>query len=178
MYKIILTFIKNRYNIIHIELLGIEGGDLVKLSTKGRYGLRALVDLTVQYDGSCVPLYNIARRQNVSVNYLEQVFGSLRKAGIVKSIKGSQGGYSLVKDPSEVTVGEVLEAIEGELLLAEEEISEDAPPSVQNMQRCIQTKVWNKMNESIQEVIHHITLQELAQEYKEKNATESIMYYI
>lgn len=150
----------------------------MKLSTKSRYGLRALVDLIVHYEGDCMPLYNIATRQEVSVNYLEQVFGSLRKAGIVKSIKGSQGGYSLVKEPNEITVGEVLKAIEGEILLVEEEINTDTSLAVQNMQRCIQEKVWNKMNESVQEVMNHITLEELAKEYREKNTIEPIMYYI
>ena len=85
----------------------------MKVSTKGRYGLRALVDLTVSTIDAPVPLADIAGRQNISLNYLEQVFGQLRRAGIVRSIKGSGGGYRLAKDARQITVKEVLEALEG-----------------------------------------------------------------
>jgi Rrf2 family protein len=150
----------------------------VKLSTKGRYGLRALVDLIIHYEGDSVPLSTIATRQNISVNYLEQVFGSLRRAGMVRTIKGAQGGYNLMKDPKEITVGDVLRAIEGDIIVVEEEINETAPTSVQNMQKCIQNKVWDQMNKSIQNVINEITLDQLAKEYIEKNPKDPIMYYI
>ena len=150
----------------------------MKLSTKGRYGLRALVDLVIHYEGESVPVSTIATRQNISVNYLEQVYGSLRRAGIVRTIKGAQGGYNLLKDPKEITVADVLQAIEGDLVVVEEEVNESAPLAVKNMQKCIQNRVWDQMNESIQKVTREITLDQLATEYLEKNPKEPIMYYI
>ena len=86
----------------------------MKISTKGRYGLRALVDMAANSGEEAVSLTLIAKRQNLSLNYLEQVFGILRKAGIVVSVKGAGGGYRLAKDAAGITVKEILEALEGE----------------------------------------------------------------
>ena len=85
----------------------------MKISTKGRYGLRALVDLAGHDNGEPIALASIAQRQKLSLNYLEQVFGTLRKAGIVVSVKGAGGGYKLARDAESITVKEVLEALEG-----------------------------------------------------------------
>jgi Rrf2 family protein len=87
----------------------------MKLSTKGRYGLRAMVDLAVHSSGEHVALYSIAERQNISENYLEQVFSILRKAGLVKSVKGAQGGYTLADKPSNISIGAILRVLEGDL---------------------------------------------------------------
>ena len=83
----------------------------MKLSMKSRYGLRALIDLSVNSKNEQVALGGIAERNNISPQYLEQVFASLRKAGIVKSIKGSQGGYFLNKPAEQITISEVIEAL-------------------------------------------------------------------
>ena len=95
----------------------------MKLSTKGRYGVKAMVDLAIHYGGSPVSIKSISQRQNISEYYLEQLFSSLRKAKLIKSIRGAQGGYILSKNPNEITVGEVLRALEGESLLID--INED-----------------------------------------------------
>ena len=91
----------------------------MKVSKKARYGLRALVDLAVHIQECPVPLVEIAKRQEMSLNYLEQVLGALRKAGIVKSMKGPKGGYSLDKEPKEITVEEILAAVEGKFCIVE-----------------------------------------------------------
>ena len=91
----------------------------MKVSKKSRYGLRALVDLAVHIQECPVPLVEIAKRQEMSLNYLEQVLGALRKAGIVKSMKGPKGGYSLDKEPKEITVEEILAAVEGKFCIVE-----------------------------------------------------------
>lgn len=85
----------------------------MKVSTRGRYGLRALVDMTIHSNNAPVSLVQVANRQKISLNYLEQVFGTLRKAGIVVSVKGAGGGYKLARDAESITVKEVLEALEG-----------------------------------------------------------------
>lgn len=149
----------------------------MKLSTKGRYGLRAMVDLAVHSNGDHVSLYSIAERQEISDNYLEQVFATLRKAGLVKSIKGAQGGYTLASDPSNIKVGVILRALEGSLSIIDEN-SETGNGNKNSIQYCLRLNVWDKINESINEVVDSITLEDLANEYKKMNDSFSLMYFI
>lgn len=146
----------------------------MKISTKGRYGLRAMVDLAVFSNGEHVPLSSIAERQMISVIYLEQVFSVLRKAGLVKSIKGSQGGYALADEPSKIYVGSILHALEGELSIIEFDDSE-----CRNLiQACLKEMVWDRMNECLNEMVDSITLEELANDYRRLNGLDAITYYI
>jgi Rrf2 family cysteine metabolism transcriptional repressor len=111
----------------------------MNISTKGRYGLRALIDLALCSTGEPIALYSIANRQGLSVNYLEQIFSMLRKEGIVKSIKGAQGGYILAEEAANIKVGDILRAIEGEIILVNETIDEaNADSSIKYLQLCIQ----------------------------------------
>lgn len=146
----------------------------MKISTKGRYGLRALLDLAVYSSGEHVPLSHIAERQNISENYLEQVFSALRKAGIINSVKGAQGGYVLAKQASDITVGTILRILEGELSVADEELSNEGV----TIQECIQVKVWDEINTRINEFVDSLTLQDLVQEYADMTAESALMYYI
>ena len=149
----------------------------MKLSTKGRYGLRAMVDLAVNSSGDYVSLCSIADRQNISENYLEQVFSILRKAGLVKSVKGAQGGYTLVDSPSNIKAGTILRALEGNLSVVDEE-TEDTPLSHKSIQACIKENVWDKMNESLKQVVDAITLEDLVNQYKKMNNNDIVMFYI
>ena len=97
----------------------------MNFSKKSRYGLRALIDLSVYSKESHVALAAIAERNSISPQYLEQVFASLRKAGIVKSIKGSQGGYFLSRPPQEITVSSIIEALEGDYRIEDEELPKE-----------------------------------------------------
>ena len=97
----------------------------MKLSMKSRYGLRALIDLAINSKTEQVALNSIAERNKISPQYLEQVFASLRKAGIVKSIKGSQGGYFLSRPPQEITVSSIIEALEGDYRIEDEELPKE-----------------------------------------------------
>lgn len=147
----------------------------MKLSTKGRYGLRALLDLAINSTGDHVSLYSIAERQNISENYLEQVFSTLRKSGLVKSVKGAQGGYILAVSPSKTKVGAILRALEGDLSIVEEMGGSSQDDALKN---CIKLNVWDKMNESLNQVVDSITLEDLVNEYKKLNSGDSVMYYI
>jgi Rrf2 family cysteine metabolism transcriptional repressor len=149
----------------------------MKLSTKGRYGLRAMVDLAVNSSGDHVSLYSIADRQGISENYLEQVFSMLRKAGLVKSVKGAQGGYILSETPSNTKVGTILRALEGNLSVVDEE-AEDKGAYGNTIQNCIKVNVWDKMNECLNQVVDSLTLEDLANEYRKMNGENSIMFYI
>lgn len=146
----------------------------MKISTKGRYGLRAMVDLAVSSVNEQVPLSTIAENQNISVSYLEQVFSTLRKAGLVKSIKGAQGGYIIGDDPGNITVGTVLRTLEGDLSVVDESNYEKND----SMQYCIKKNVWDNMNSCINNVVDSITLKDLADEYHRLNGSDSYMYYI
>lgn len=148
----------------------------MKISTKGRYGLRSMVDLAVYSSGEHVSLFSIAERQNISENYLEQVFSVLRKAGLVKSVKGAQGGYILADLPSNITVGQILRALEGNLSVIDEEEMKNA--SIQSIQYCINKNVWEKINENINKTVDAITLEDLANEFNKINGNLSLMFYI
>ena len=87
----------------------------MKLSTKGRYGLRAMIDLALYSDEEAVSIQSISARQNISDNYLEQLVRKLKKEGLVVSVRGAQGGYRLAKPADEISVGDVLRALEGSL---------------------------------------------------------------
>lgn len=148
----------------------------MKLSTKGRYGLRAMVDLAINSVTDHVALYSIAERQKVSENYLEQVFSTLRKAGLVNSIKGAQGGYVLADRPSKIKVGTILRALEGELSVVDENTEDNDPANI--IQLCIKKNVWDKMTESLNQVVDSLTLEDLLTEYRKINQDERLMFYI
>lgn len=150
----------------------------MKLSTRGRYGLRALLDLAVHYKQGPIALGEIANRQDISANYLEQVFSDLRKAGIVKSVKGPQGGYCLLNETREISVKDILKVLEGELVLAEEQIQEDSPDTLKKVQQCLQACVWNKLNQNLSTILTEITLEDLVRDYETRENTDTIMYYI
>ncbi len=148
----------------------------MKISTKGRYGLRAMVDLAINASVEHVALNAVAERQNISMNYLEQVFAGLRKAELVKSVKGAQGGYTLARKPESIKVGDILRVLEGNLSVIDE--SETYNIDNKSIQYCLKLNVWDKIDESINAVVDSITLGDLVQDYKRLNDLESIMYYI
>jgi len=145
----------------------------MKISTKGRYGLRAMLDLAI-HSGSHVSIAAIAERQDVSANYLEQVFASLRKGGLVKSIKGAQGGYVLADKPANISVGMILRVLEGDLAIA----ADDNAMAENQMEYCLKNAVWDKMNASINQVADSITLEDLIKQYNQLNGNLSLMAYI
>lgn len=138
-----------------------------------------MVDLAVHSAGEQVPLMSIAKRQNLSINYLEQVFSLLKKANIVKSVKGAQGGYVLGRRAEEITVADVIRAIEGDIIIVDEEVpSGEVSLLYQNMQRCLHEQVWRKITESVSQTMEQITLEELMKVYQEKAQDDTWMYYI
>src|SRR3712207_1176493 len=134
----------------------------MKLSTKGRYGVRAMVDLAINYSESPVSIKSIAGRQNISELYLEQLFSPLRKAKLIKSVRGAQGGYVLSKHPKEISVSDIIDVLEGPI-----EISSCIDSGeCSNMEVCPSRLLWEKIKNSIDEVTKSITLQDMANDYK------------
>lgn len=143
----------------------------MRLSTKGRYGLRALVDLAAHEEGEAVSLARTAQRQKLSLNYLEQVFGRLRRAGIVAGVKGSNGGFRLTRDMDEITVKEVLEALEGEFSIAED-AGEDTQDPVRNALREL---LWDEIDRRVDQFLQEKTLGSLVREYRRNLEKDAAM---
>lgn len=146
----------------------------MKVSTRGRYGLRALVDMAIHSGDAPISLVQVANRQKISLNYLEQVFGTLRKAGIVNSIKGAGGGYKLARAAEEITVREVLEALEGKFSIIDRVVGEEKD----EIQEATEELVWSRIDTTVNTFLEQKTLKMLAEEYKKKLEYSTQMYYI
>lgn len=132
----------------------------MKLSTKGRYGLKAIYELALKInDNMPLPIKTIAEKIGVSELYLEQIFSVLKKNELVKSVRGAQGGYLLAKHPSDITVGDVIRALEGPVAPASCVSGEQAP--CMNADECVTKIVWEKMKSSMDECMDAITLQDM-----------------
>ena len=133
----------------------------MKLSTKGRYGLRALIDLALYSENETVSIQSIARRQNISDSYLEQLMRKLRSAGLIVSVRGAQGGYKLARPANEISVGDVLRALEGSL---EAVTYGGEDNSCQGADLCVTKFVWERINSSIRDTVDSIKLSQLVEE--------------
>lgn len=128
----------------------------MKISTKGRYALRLMLDIALNDAKTPVRIKDIAERQQISDKYLEQIVSSLNKAGFVKSLRGPQGGYRLTKKPEEYTVGMILRLIEGSL--APVACLDDDINNCTRADRCPTLILWEKLYDAISEVVDNITL--------------------
>lgn len=140
----------------------------MKLSTKGRYGLRAIIDLARYSEEEPVSISSIAARQGISERYLEQLVALMKKAGLVKSIRGASGGYVLAKQAKKVSVGDVLRSLEGSLepVKCAAFYSEEGCTASDG---CVTKYVWQRINDSINETVDKIMLDELVDESKKLN---------
>lgn len=136
----------------------------MKISTKGRYGLRAVIDIALYGKTEPVALSDVAARQNISISYLEQLVAKLKKVDIVTSVRGAKGGYQLGKSPDTISVGDVLRTLEGDLNPVDcSEITGDGE-GCSGSKVCITKYVWKKISDSINETVDHIMLSELMEE--------------
>ncbi len=131
----------------------------MKMTTKGRYGLRAMADLAVHHDGdNFIPLKHISERQHISENYLERLMAGLRRSGLVQAQRGTQGGYRLARKPEEITVRDILEAVREPMALTD--CVEEGQTSCRG-HYCTSRKVWQKMTDSLIRMADSITLYEM-----------------
>lgn len=144
----------------------------MRLSTKCRYGLRAMIDLAIFSVDKQVALKDVAERQNVSLKYLEQEFSLLKRAGLVRSIKGSKGGYILARSADEMQVGEIIRALEGDLLV----IDIDTGTSSE-IRAFLNQAVWEPLNQSVETYLDSLSLSTLAETFIEKE-NKGGMFYI
>jgi Rrf2 family protein len=130
----------------------------MKISTRGRYGIRILIDLAERVNEGQITLASVAERQGISLRYLEQVAVILRRAGFINSVKGAAGGYMLARHPRNIIVGDALRQLEGDMLI----IDELAPGATENrMRACLRSVVYNPLNARIARVIDGLTLESL-----------------
>lgn len=148
-------------------------GDKMKLSTKGRYGLRAMIDLVLHSEAEPASIASIAARQNISESYLEQLIAKLRRAGLVTSVRGAGGGYVPGRNAEEISVGDVLRALEGKLdpvecpgLLAEN--------GCDSADVCVTKYVWKRINDSINRTVDEIKISDLVKESREVQEKKQI----
>jgi len=142
------------------KTVGIKNeGETMKISTKGRYALRIMIDLAMNESGTPVRVKEIASRQNISEKYLEQIIAMFNKAGYVKSIRGAQGGYLLTKEPKDYTVGMILRLAEGSI--APVSCVDVDAESCDKKGACVSAMLWQKMNDAVNEVVDNTSLQDL-----------------
>ena len=131
----------------------------MKISTRGRYAVRVMLDLAFHSNGECIKVKEIANRQGISEKYLEQIIAILNKAGYVKSVRGAQGGYRLTKAPEEYTVGEILRLTEGSL--APVTCLEDGAEGCERCDTCETLEVWQQLYEAVNQVVDSVTIADL-----------------
>ncbi len=131
----------------------------MKISTKGRYALRVMLDLAQQNTGQYIPVKDISKRQDITVKYLEQIISQLNKAGFLKSLRGNGGGYKLSKPPETYTVGEILRTIEGSLVPVA--CLEDDPNQCHRCNDCLSLPFWQGLNKAIHNYVDNVTLADL-----------------
>ena len=130
----------------------------MKLSTRGRYATRAMLDLALNYGQEPVVLSAVARRQQISEQYLEQLTGPLKVAGLLRSVRGPNGGFMLAKSPSVISISQIIRAVEGSTALVE---CVDDPQACSRADDCLTRRVWVKATEAVNNVFGSITLQGL-----------------
>ncbi len=155
----------------------------MKLSTKSRYGLRAIFDMAYHAGNMPCQIKDISRRQKISPRYLEQIFQDLKKGGLLNSRRGPQGGYTLAKEPEEVTVRDVIEAAEGEVfLVACTARSKTCQDECEFDNQCVTQKIWAEANNRLNDYFGSLTLKDLCTMGKEmgleKELDHRFMYFI
>lgn len=138
----------------------------MKISTKGRYAVRVMLDLALHNTGECIKVKDIAERQGLSEKYLEQIIATLNKAGYVRSVRGAQGGYRLAKTPQEYTVGMILRLTEGSL--APVARLEEDNLQCNRIDTCETLQVWKDLYDAINQVVDNVTIADLMEQHKNR----------
>jgi Rrf2 family transcriptional regulator, cysteine metabolism repressor len=144
----------------------------VRVSTRGRYAVRAVLDLAVNCSNSPVPLTEISKRQDISLFYLEQLFNKLKKSGLVRSKKGAGGGYVLARSTREITVGDIIRCVEGPIVpvLC---LADDKRGPCPRIEGCPTTGLWKQLGVKIENFLDSVTIKELCEEAEKCKKAES-----
>ena len=146
----------------------------MKVSLRSTYGIMAAVDMAMQAGSGPIQAKSIARRQGIPARFLEQVLHAMKKAGLVSSLRGAQGGYVLSKKPSELSIAEILEALEGPLFQGG--VNGRLSPTTKSDP--LLAKIWTRVNLAEREVLQGITVEELAGQQRKIQEQRTVMYHI
>jgi Rrf2 family protein len=146
----------------------------MKVSTKGDYGVRALVELAHHYGQGPTQSAEIAARQEIPEPYLDQLLTTLRRAGFIRSVRGPQGGHALIREPNEVKLSEVMIALEGSLAPI---ACVDDPEACTRTGGCVQREVWEQVRDATQEILERVSIGDLAEKERQHNRNGG-RYYI
>ena len=149
----------------------------MKVSLRSTYGILAAVDLAMQVGSAPVQAKSIARRQRIPARFLEQVLHAMKKAGLVASVRGAQGGYVLSKKPSELSIAEILEALDGPIL-AVAGLNGQNPVRHSAKSDALLGKIWDRVYEAERHVLEAITVEELAEQQRQLEEQRTLMYHI
>ncbi len=147
----------------------------MKLSTRGQYGTRALLELALHQGQGPVLLRDIAQRQQISLQYLEHLISPLIAGGVVRSTRGAKGGVSLARAPEEIKLSEVVRLLEGSVAPVE---CVDNPEACNRSELCVTRDIWGELKQAIDDVLDSTTLKDLVERQKRKKQPEAEMYYI
>lgn len=136
----------------------------MKLSTKGKYGVRALFEIARNFGKGPLSIKEIAERQKISLSYLEQILHKLGKAGIIESVRGPHGGYGLARKPGDLTIGDVVRALEGPIALSHC-LEPGESGSCYQAEDCVARMVWSRVGAKIEEALDSITFEQLLRQY-------------
>lgn len=143
----------------------------MKLSTRGRYAVRALLDLALHERGQPVSLREIAHRQGISAKYLDQILSQLRHAGYIRASRGSRGGFQITVDPTKLTVLDIVSAVEGRTAIVDCAVD---PTRCERSADCVAREVWQEATRAMEDVLRGITLQDLIQRTRERQSSNTL----
>lgn len=142
----------------------------MRITSKGEYGVRAMLELAIHYGQGPIPISAIAQKQEISEHYLEHLFASLRNAGLITSFRGAQGGYELTRAPEEISIGDIIRVLEGPI--APMDCVEKDPVFCTRMGKCATRVLWKKLQTSMEQVLESTTLAWLYQEARKFDAND------
>jgi Rrf2 family protein len=148
---------------------------MLRLSTKGRYGTRVMLELALDHGNGYTLLKDIAKRQNISVGYLEQIIPSLKSAGLINSSRGAHGGYILARPPEEITLYEIVTALEGPISLVE---CVNSPEVCDRVDFCVTRDLWDEVSGTIDNTLRSKSLLDLVHKHRNKEKSRPLMYSI
>jgi Rrf2 family cysteine metabolism transcriptional repressor len=152
-----------------------DTGFAMKISTRGRYAARLMLDLAVHYGEGFVHLKDVARRQEISRKYLGHLIPPLKKAGLITSNRGAHGGYRLARAPRDISLGEVVRAVEGDLAIVE---CVATPEICHRVGSCVTRDIWELMGDSVRDLLDSITLEGMVDEQRRKQELQGLMWHI
>jgi len=144
------------------------------ISTKSTYGIMAMFELALHYNGKPISVAYISEKENISLSYLEQLLSKLRKKGLVKSIRGPKGGYILAKEPKKISVGDIVRLLDGETVPIPRPAAKSPEKSREIINKCVTKNVWRRLKDTVDNLLDSVTLKDLCNDAKRMGIDKAI----